>query len=349
MTEPFAGNLDVVGYNYMEGLYEQDHELFPERVILGSENFPKEIGFHWPLVEKLPYVIGEFTWTAWDYLGEAGIGKAVRLPADDPKMKEGCWSLMPPDASPFPWRTANDADFDITGLMLPQGAYRSVVWGSPETFLYSRKPEDFGKDELITPWGFPVLFSSWNYAGSEGKPVEISVFSAAEEVELLLNGQSVGRKAVPQDGTMPRSVGFETAYQPGRLEAVSYTGGKEVSRAVLETTEKPSRIRLTADKKAVRPDGHDLVCVEIELLDQEGRVVPDAEVRLSAEVAGQGWLAGFGTGNPITAEDYTDNMTVSWRGRALAILRSGYESGEITLTVSARNLPEESVTFRVTE
>ena len=349
VTEPFASNLDVVGYNYMEGLYEQDHELFPERVILGSENFPKEIGFHWPLVEKLPYVIGEFTWTAWDYLGEAGIGKAVRLPADDPKMKEGCWSLMPPDASPFPWRTANDADFDITGLMLPQGAYRSVVWGSPETFLYSRKPEDFGKDELITPWGFPVLFSSWNYAGSEGKPVEISVFSAAEEVELLLNGQSVGRKAVPQDGTMPRSVGFETAYQPGRLEAVSYTGGKEVSRAVLETTEKASRIRLTADKKAVRPDGHDLVCVEIELLDQEGRVVPDAELGLSAEVAGQGWLAGFGTGNPITAEDYTDNMTVSWRGRALAILRSGYESGEITLTVSARNLPEESVTFRVTE
>ena len=349
VTEPFASNLDVVGYNYMEGLYEQDHALFPERIILGSENFPKEIGFHWPLVEKLPYVIGEFTWTAWDYLGEAGIGKAVRLPADDPKMKEGCWSLMPPDASPFPWRTANDADFDITGVMLPQGAYRSVVWGCPETFLYSRLPEDFGKDELITPWGFPGLFSSWNYTGSEGKPVEISVFSAAEEVELFLNGQSVGRKAVPQEGTMPRSVNFETAYQPGRLEAVSYTGGKEVSRAVLETTGRPARIRLTADQKALCPDGHDLAFVEIELLDQEGRVVPDAQIGLSASISGQGWMAGFGTGNPVTAEDYTDKMTVSWHGRALAVLRSGYESGELTLTVSARDLPEERISLRVEE
>ena len=76
-TEPFTNGLDIVGYNYMEDLYERDHELFPERVILGSENFPKEIGFRWPMVERLPYVIGDFTWTAWDYIGEAGIGKAV--------------------------------------------------------------------------------------------------------------------------------------------------------------------------------------------------------------------------------------------------------------------------------
>ena len=120
----------------MEGLYERDHELYPERVILGSENFPKEIGFRWPMVEALPYVIGDFTWTAWDYLGEAGIGKAVRFAEDDPGLQKGAWALMPPDASPFPWRTANDADFDITGRMLPQGTYRSVVWGNTDTFLY---------------------------------------------------------------------------------------------------------------------------------------------------------------------------------------------------------------------
>ena len=148
---------------------------------------------------------------------------------------------------------------------------------------------------------------------------------------------------------MPRSVNFETAYQPGRLEAVSYTGGKEVSRAVLETTGRPARIRLTADQKTLRPDGHDLAFVEIELLDQEGRVVPDAQIGLSTSISGQGWMAGFGTGNPVTAEDYTDKMTVSWHGRALAVLRSGYESGELTLTVSARDLPEERISLRVEE
>ena len=67
-TEAFTNGLDIVGYNYMEDLYERDHELFPERVMLGSENFPKEIGYRWPLVERLPYVIGDFTWPAWDYL-----------------------------------------------------------------------------------------------------------------------------------------------------------------------------------------------------------------------------------------------------------------------------------------
>ena len=88
-TEAFTNGLDVVGYNYMEDLYERDHELYPERVILGSENFPREIGFRWPVVEKLPYVIGEFTWTAWDYIGEAGIGKSLFVEETDPLAKKG--------------------------------------------------------------------------------------------------------------------------------------------------------------------------------------------------------------------------------------------------------------------
>ena len=70
-SEAFTNGLDIVGYNYMEDKYPLDHEMFPERVILGSENYPKEIGIHWPMVESTPYVIGDFTWTAYDYIGEA--------------------------------------------------------------------------------------------------------------------------------------------------------------------------------------------------------------------------------------------------------------------------------------
>lgn len=106
----------MVGYNYMEDLYERDHELYPERVILGSENFPREIGFRWPVVEKLPYVIGDFTWTAWDYIGEAGIGKSLFVEETDPLVKKGPWAVMPPSTTCYPWRLANDADFDITGI-----------------------------------------------------------------------------------------------------------------------------------------------------------------------------------------------------------------------------------------
>ena len=88
-SEAFTNGLDIVGYNYMEDKYPLDHEMFPERVILGSENYPNEIGIRWPMVESTPYVIGDFTWTAYDYIGEAGIGKSVFLDADDPLLKEG--------------------------------------------------------------------------------------------------------------------------------------------------------------------------------------------------------------------------------------------------------------------
>lgn len=339
-TEPFTNGLDIIGYNYMEDLYEKDHEMFPERVILGSENFPKEIGFRWPLVEKLDYVIGDFTWTAWDYLGEAGIGKAVSLAEGDPLLEKGPWALMPQNSSPFPWRTANDADFDITGRRTPQGDYRSVIWGNRETFLYSYPPEAYGKTELISPWGFPAVLSNWNYAGAEGKPLELVAFSGAEEVEVLVNGQSIGRETVSRERPLPCSVRFETAYAPGTVEAISYTDGQEVSRAVLKTPGPAAQIRLLPEKTTVKADGHDLIYVGIEIVDQNGVVCPDAAVPLTAEVSGAAALAGFGSGNPVTDEDYTDHCTVTFHGRAMAILRAGYEKGKIGLKVSGEGLPE---------
>lgn len=342
-TEPFTNGLDIVGYNYMEDLYERDHVLFPERVILGSENFPKEIGFRWPLVEKLPYVIGDFTWTAWDYLGEAGIGKAGYYAPEDPKSKLMPWDIMPQGTSPYPWRTANDADFDITGKMLAQGAYRSVVWGSRRTHLYSYHPDKFGKVELTSMWGFPEVSADWNYDGYEGQPVELLVFSNAQEVELLVNGEVVARKPVSQERPLPNSVRFETVFCPGKIEAVSYTDGTEVSRDVLETTGKPVHIRLVPEKKQMKADGHDLIYVGIEVTDANGSIVPNANIALSVTLTGNAALAGFGSGNPITDENYTDKDAVSYRGTAMAILRAGYESGEVTLTVSGEGMTESVV------
>lgn len=336
ITEPFTNGLDIVGYNYMEELYERDHEMFPERVILGSENFPKEIGFRWPMVERLPYVIGDFTWTAWDYLGEAGIGKAVYVDQDDPIVKTNGWALMPPSGSPYPWRCANDADFDITGHMMPQGAYRSVVWGDKKTHVFSFHPETFGKTEVMTMWGFPAVYDNWNYEGWEKKNIRLIVFSNAEEVELLVNGKSLGKRKVSMERPMPYSVIFDTVYEKGEVVAISYADGKEVSRDSLKTTGKPYGIRLLPEKDSLRADGHDLVYVGVEIIDQDGNVVPDAEIDLSAEVTGCISLAGFGSANPRTEDNYTDGETESFRGRAMAIIRSSFETGNATLTISAK-------------
>ena len=339
VTEPFTNGLDIVGYNYMEDLYERDHKIFPERVMLGSENFPVQIGYRWPFIEHLPYVIGDFTWTAWDYLGEAGIGKAVYVDEGDPAVKNP-WSLMPVSGSPYPWRTANDADFDITGCMLPQGAYRSVVWGNEQTFLFSMHPGTYGKTEVMTPWGFPDVRSTWNYEGWEGKPVKLIVFSNADEVEVLVNDESLGRKAVSRETPMPDSACFETLYAPGKVEAVSYTDGKEVSRDILYTTGKAVQIRLVPEKTVLNADGHDLAFVGIELTDKDGKIVPDAEVKLRADLSGCGKLSGFGSANPVTEENYTDSDTKSFRGRAMAVIRSGYVQGEIALTIRAEGFKE---------
>ena len=345
-TEAFANGLDVVGYNYLEGKYEQDHEMFPERVILGSENYPKEIGIHWPMIEKTPWIIGDFTWTAWDYIGEAGIGKATFYEPGDPNIGNP-WGA----GSPFPWRTANDADFDITGQLRPQGVYRRIVWGSKETGLFSYDPAVIGKVETLSSWGFPGVWQRWNWAGQEGKPVDIAVFSSAEEVELIVNGESVGRKKAGEAliHEMPLTFLFRAVYQPGTVEAVSYTDGKEVSRTVLKTTGKPVSIRLTAETEAMKADGASLCYVNAELIDENGSVVPDADTLLKAEITGAAELIGFGSGNPITDENYTKGQFTSYLGRVLAVLRAGYEVGEAKLTVSAEGVGQTEIALPIEE
>lgn len=341
LTEPYTNGLDVVGYNYMEGLYENSHKRFPDRVILGSENFPKEIGFRWPFVESLPYVIGDFTWTAWDYIGEAGIGKSIFADPDDPLVKKGSWFVMPQFTSHYPWRLAFDADIDITGYILPQGAYRSVVWGSKKTHLYAQNPANYGKVEVISMWGFKNVEKCWNYAGFENKPIELTVFSNADEVALFVNGKEVERKPVNYEYPLPYSVCFTTNYEVGTVEAVSYKNGEEISRDSLSTTKAPAKLILTPEKTVMCADGHDAAYVRIEIADEDGRPVPDAVLKIKASVEGAGYLAGFGTGNPVTDENYTESETVTYYGSALAIIRSGYEEGNYVLKVEC---PELGVT-----
>ena len=199
----------------------------------------------------------------------------------------------------------------------------------------------------MTPWGFPAVLSNWNYSGYEGKPVELVVYSNAEEVEVLVNGISLGRKPVCMERPMPNSVHFETIYAPGKVEAISYLGGNEISRDVLVTTGEVVALAITSEKAEMKADGHDLIYVNIELWDKDGKVVPDAAVPLNVKVDGCAVLAGFGSANPVTDEDYTNASTVSYRGRAQAIIRSGYESGNVNVEVSAEGMASVQLALSV--
>lgn len=335
-TEPFAAPLDVVGYNYMEDRYEPDHERFPDRVICGTESVPFAIDKIWAIVKRCPHVIGDFTWTSADYLGEAGIGCCFYHAPDDDSTAE--FHL----ARPFPWRAANDADWDLCGFERPQLAYRRIVWGSDETFLAVRDPAHFGMREDMSFWGWPIVSDRWTWPGMEGRPVAVDVYSPGEEVELFLNGRSLGRSPAGEANRF--TARFTAPYEPGVLEAVSYRGGAELSRARVETAGAPARLVLLPEQDRLVPDG--LLFVAVEVQDAEGRRVPWAEPLLTASAEGDASLLSFGSAQPLAVDNYTVGSFHAWEGRALAVLRAAPEAGQAVLRVSCEGLPEAAISLR---
>ena len=210
--------------------------------------------------------------------------------------------------------------------------------------MYSYRPETTGKVEKLSPWGFTDVRKSWTWAGQEGNAVHVLVFSRAEEVTLELNGKPVRTLKAGESARegLPLSFLFELPYEPGELCAVSRTGGKEVSRDTLVTAGPVHGIRLSGDRTVLPADGMSAAYVEVELVDAAGNVVPNADVPLRASVSGTGaYLAAFGSGNPVTEENYTRGTFTSYRGRACAIVRSGYEAGQIRLTVEGGGMKSE--------
>ena len=340
-TEPFAAPLDVVGYNYLEYRYEDDGKAYPHRIICGTESYPRNIDIIWEKVTALPYVIGDFTWTSYDYIGEAGLGQAAYL--SDEEMQK----VNPMQGYPvyYPWRLAFCADFDICGFDRTQLHFRKIVWGSEETYLVSQLPANMDKHEVLGRWGLPEAYPEWTFEGFEGKRTKVDVYSGAEAVELFLNGKSLGKQ---EAGKAKRyKAQFEIEYQPGILKAVSLRGGREISSAEIATAGKAAGIRILPEKTALKADGQSLCFAVVEIVDAQGRRVPFDDRKAKAAVNGAGTLAAFGNGRPVTEENYTTGAFTSWLGRFLAIVRSGYETGEAVLRVSVEGLgsTETSITI----
>ena len=324
-TESMASPLDVVGYNYLEDRYLSDHERFPHRVICGTESFPMAIDQVWDLVERCPYVIGDFTWTSVDYIGEAGIGGGDYV---DPNAPES--SFFEQNRREYPWKLAYDADWDLLNQPRPELVYRRIVWGSPETYLAVRDPAVYGKKELLSRWSWPRVWNGWSYPGFEGKPIQIDVYSPGDSVELFLNGKSLGTEK-PQRFTAK----FETVYEPGILEAVSYRDGVELSRDRVETAGKPVKLVFKPEQTVADAGGQSLFFVLVEFQDGEGRRVPWASLPLTAVVEGAASLQSFASANPISDDNFTTGTITSFDGRALAILRTGKTPGKAVLTVTS--------------
>ncbi len=252
----------------METRFATDGALYPNRVIVGSETHPAAIGTAWAAVREHAHVIGDFTWTGWDYLGEAGIG---RTEYGEPGSAVAPQSFL----GEYPWLTAWCGDIDITGHRRPQSYYREIVFGlRADPYLAVERPEHHGKVAAGTPWSWGDVVSSWSWAGHEGAPVTVEVYADADEVELVVNGRSVGR--LPSGAAQRFRSKFETVYEPGLLEAVAWHDGVERGRTALRTATGSVRLAAGVDRPVIAADPGDLSFVTLTLLDARERSIWDA-------------------------------------------------------------------------
>lgn len=328
ITEDYCSSLDVVGYNYLDNRYEQDGKAFPDRVICGTESYPKKIAAVWKEVLKCNHVIGDFSWTSMDYFGESGIGRSFY---------DETGSLF----ADYPWHISNCGDIDICGEIKPQGEYRKVVWNERKApYIAVLKPEHYGKKEIVSSWGWSDVERSWSFPGVEGNVVRVDVYSNAEEIELIINGKAVERKAVGTDE--PFKVSFDVVYEEGNIEAIAYTNNVEIGSDKLETVGKPAALVLKTNCNQLVAGYQDLSYVTCEVVDENGNLVPYASNLISIDVTGEGNLQGMGTGNPISTEGYVGPSRKAYNGKVLAVVRSKGE-GKILVTAKAEGLGAASL------
>ena len=326
-------NVDVAGYNYIWQKYENDHLSYPDRIIYGSESYPKDAAKNWNLVEKHPYIIGDFVWTTIDYLGEAGLGHALEL-------REG---ENDPQFMGWPWYNAWCGDIDLCGDKKPQSYYRDILWRESEISMAVRPPVASGKEEVVNGWGWTDELLSWNWKGWEGKPMRVNVYSRSPKVRLYLNDKLVGERETGADNY---TATFEVPYEEGVLKAINMDRKREIVSTELKTTGIPVAIRLTADRNKVGAHKNDLAYVKIEIVDKDGYVVPDTDKTVKIECSGHGSVIASGNAAPDDMESFRSLAPKTFRGKAIAIIQPDGNSGEIKLTVSSEGLTPSTVVIQ---
>jgi beta-galactosidase len=324
-TIPAYALLDIGGYNYMWKEYENDHLKFSKRMMIGTESTAKEAFENWQMVEKHPYVLGDFVWTSMDYLGESGIGHTL-------VNKDGKGQFLPG----WPWYNSFCGDIDICGFKKPQSHYRDVLWKISQLEMAVHAPIPAGMQEVVSMWGWPDERQSWNWPGSEGSKLQVNVYSNYPEVRLELNGKVI--QTIALSATTKLTATFEVPYESGELKVVALKDGKEMETKILKTTGKPAKIRLTADRYLLKNNRNDLSYVTIEILDGLGAVVPDANIPVKFKIEGAGELAAVENGNPKEMKSFRVPEVSSFNGRCLVILRPKGSAGEIKLKAESPGL-----------
>ena len=373
--------LDITGYNYnLIPTYAADHRQLPNRIMLTTESYPAKVFPLWQISQDNPFVIGDLTWTAMDYLGESGIGAwsygtpqqaqaveqimggmmntaiidkmflgmangvdmmaAMSQGAADPGIKAAMTLMF----HGYPWHSSACGDLDLTGYRKPQSYYRDILWnGGDRVYAAVRFPEPEGKKIIAVGWATYPTLASWTWPGQEGNPLQVEVYSAAEKVRLFLNDKLIGEKPTGRDQEFKAT--FSLPYAPGTLKAVAVRGDQPVAESVLTTAGNAVALRLTPDRTVVQADGQDLSFLVVEAVDAEGRWQPNAEQEVHFSLSGPGVIAAVGNGDGQDGASYQGDRRKLFQGRALVVVRTSRQAGPITVKAGTAGLSDGSVTI----
>ncbi|MCD8309893.1 MAG: DUF4982 domain-containing protein [Prevotellaceae bacterium] len=334
--DPLAALHDIAGYNYLLHYAEADHLRVPSRLIIQTESYPRDAFINRQRVEHNSYILGDFVWTAVDYLGESGIGRYYY---------EGETPGEHYERDQYPWHGAYCGDIDLTGWRKPISHYRDLLYNSEvKLYMAVREPDGYHGTIRETLWSVYPTWESWNWPGHEGKPIEVEVCSRYPKVCLYLNGEQID-EALTGEATAFKAL-FTLPYRPGILEAAGVDAdGMEQERVTLRTAATPAKLRLCADRTTLQADGEDLCYITVEVTDADGIIDPNADNALTFSVKGAGTLIAAGNADLQDTASYQSTLHKAWKGRALAVVKSMRRSGKITLTVSSPGLPSATLTL----
>lgn len=337
-----SGALDVLGFNYKHEAYEDLPNRFPDQKFLSSESvsglmtrghydMPSDERRNWPPAHNEEFDGNDdYTVSAYD-----------QVSAYWGSTHEETWKTVKKldfMAGMFVW-----TGFDYLGEPIPypypaRSSYFGIIdlAGFPKDIYYMYQSEWTDKDVLH-------VFPHWNW--EEGKTVDVwAYYNNADEVELFLNGESLGTRSKEGDDL---HVSWRVEYKPGTLRAVSRKDGQKVLERTIQTAGEPSQIELEPNKMELRSDGNDMIFVTVNILDEDGVLAPRADDLVKFQVSGGGKIVGVDNGYQASLEPFKAEQRKAFNGKCLVIIQSNSKNESVELTATSEGLESESISIPI--